>query len=322
MKRIIALCLVFVLTLGLTACGSDDMYYSYDMTKYVTLGEYSKVVDTSSDAYKYYVSDFCSSALSQKVEKGQVKDGDVANIDFTGYLNGKEFEGGSSKDYNLTIGAGQFIDGFEEGLVGVEIGSTVDLNLTFPKNYGKEELNGKAVVFTVKVNYVTRVAQANEETVKSAGYDSVEAFEKEMKEHAICLTMFNNVLSTATVSEYPQKELDVLLNLEVKYYEDYCKANGLTLEDFVASNDLTVDEFKDYLSQNKIKSTMKYVMVSYAVLQKNDIKLTNEDIEKTKAELVLENGEDFVNKLDDIDIQHEAVVEKAYTVFLNEATVK
>lgn len=83
-----------------------------------------------------------------------VEMGDTANIDFEGKKDGVAFQGGTAKGSNLTIGSGQFISGFEDGLVGVMPGETVDLNLTFPEGYGNADLAGQDVVFTVTVNYI------------------------------------------------------------------------------------------------------------------------------------------------------------------------
>lgn len=84
----------------------------------------------------------------------EVADGDTVNIDYTGYKDGEAFEGGSTNGAgaDLTIGSGTYIDGFESGLIGKKVGDTVDLNLTFPENYGAEDLAGADVVFTVTIN--------------------------------------------------------------------------------------------------------------------------------------------------------------------------
>ena len=83
-----------------------------------------------------------------------VKEGDTVNIDYTGYKDGEAFEGGSTNGAgaDLTIGSGMYIDGFEDGLIGHAVGETVDLNLTFPENYGATDLAGADVVFTVTIN--------------------------------------------------------------------------------------------------------------------------------------------------------------------------
>jgi len=88
--------------------------------------------------------------------KEPVKEGDIVNIDFVGYIDGEEFEGGSTNGAgtNLEIGSNTYIDGFEEGIIGHKVGETFDLNLTFPENYGNEQLNGKDVVFKVTINKI------------------------------------------------------------------------------------------------------------------------------------------------------------------------
>ncbi len=96
-------------------------------------------------------------------KQGTVSEYDIVNIDYTGTKDGVAFDGGTGSNYNLGIGTGAFIDGFEEGLIGVETGQTVDLSLTFPEDYQNTELAGQAVVFKVTVNYILEV---NDEFIK------------------------------------------------------------------------------------------------------------------------------------------------------------
>ena len=130
-----------------------------EIKDYIKLGEYKGItVDkTVQDVTEDDIDMQIESVLSMSAEEvedaeTEVADGDVVVIDFVGKKDGKAFDGGSSEDYELTIGSGQFIDGFEEGLLGAKKGETRDLNLTFPEEYGNEELNGADVVFTVSVN--------------------------------------------------------------------------------------------------------------------------------------------------------------------------
>ena len=147
MKRIFSLVMILGLMLTLCSCGKQErILYNVDLDKYVELGDYKKIkIDTKSDDFK----ETYDSIISQHVEtndlyvtktEGKVADSDVANIDYEGKKDGVAFEGGTAKGYDLEIGSGSFIDGFEEGLVGVEIGDTVDLNLTFPKDYQARKL--------------------------------------------------------------------------------------------------------------------------------------------------------------------------------------
>ena len=135
-----------------------------DINEYVELGEYKNIRVTAQDTEvtDEEVEEELNSQVEnsvpdyEKITEGTVAEGDVANIDFVGRMDGEEFDGGSGEDFNLTIGSGQFIEGFESGLIGKNIGETVVLDLSFPEDYSKTkpELNGKPVEFTVTINYV------------------------------------------------------------------------------------------------------------------------------------------------------------------------
>ena len=158
--------MLFIIALTVTGCAGKQTYAELDIDKYVTLGDYKGLSYTAEDTA---VTDnqltlAIQEALSAEgygeetegeITSGTVQMGDTCNIDFTGLKDGVAFEGGTSQGYSLTIGSGQFIDGFEDGLVGVSIGSKVALDLTFPEEYDNEELAGEAVVFEVTVNSVT-----------------------------------------------------------------------------------------------------------------------------------------------------------------------
>ena len=135
----------------------------YKALDYVKLGDYKglEVTLASTDVTDEEVEQQVETNLnnndkSEELKEGTVENGDVANIDYEGKLNGKAFDGGTAEGYDLTIGSGSFIDGFEDGLIGKKIGDTVDLNLTFPEDYSSTDLAGKEVVFTVKINSVKR----------------------------------------------------------------------------------------------------------------------------------------------------------------------
>lgn len=95
---------------------------------------------------------------AEKVDETKIKSemGDTVVIDFEGYLNGKKFEGGSASQYFVTIGSNTFIDNFEEQLIGHKIGDEFDVNVTFPESYLNKDLEGKDVVFKVKMHEVWR----------------------------------------------------------------------------------------------------------------------------------------------------------------------
>ena len=150
-----------------TEAGTEDYgpeaYLSgINVADYVTLGEYKGievsvdapvVTDEYLDSYIDYV--LQSNMVTTEITDRPVEEGDIVNIDYEGKIDGVAFDGGTAQGYDLTIGSGTFIDGFEDGLIGAETGETVDVNVTFPENYQGEEVAGKDAVFTVTVNSIS-----------------------------------------------------------------------------------------------------------------------------------------------------------------------
>lgn len=157
-----------------------------EVEKYVTLGEYkglkvnipSPEVDLNQrdELVERVYQDALTYATGVMVEDGitdrAVEEGDTISIDYEGKKDGVAFDRGAAAGAYLIIGSGRFIDGFEEGLVGVMPGETVDLQLTFPEGYGNTELAGQAVVFTVTVNYIMPEGM-HESIVSVAGFEGV-----------------------------------------------------------------------------------------------------------------------------------------------------
>jgi trigger factor len=153
----------------------------------------------------------------KEVTDRSVQEKDTVNIDYTGYIDNEEFEGGKASAQDLKIGSDQYIDGFEDGLIGHNIGETVTLNLTFPKEYpNNKDLEGKAVVFEVKINSITEsvLPELTDELVKEDGtYETVEELKTETRKTAIEEAVWNKVFSNCKIVKYPEKEVG-------KYYKN------------------------------------------------------------------------------------------------------
>lgn len=166
-KKLLAAAAAVVTAASLAACSStssDPEYLSQlNAADYVDVCDYSSIpveeaAPSVSDDYRdYYIQyQLSNSATTEKeTDRDDVEDGDIVNIDYTGKIDGKEFDGGSATGYDLTIGSGSFIDGFEDGLIGHKVGETVDLNLKFPDDYSNSDVAGKDVVFTVTINSIS-----------------------------------------------------------------------------------------------------------------------------------------------------------------------
>jgi trigger factor len=219
----------------------------------VTLGKYKgvkveaadlTVTDEEVDAAIAKEQD--SNARTVNVEDRAVKDGDMTVIDFEGFVDGVAFEGGKGENYPLTIGSGQFIPGFEEGLVGAELNKEVDVNVTFPEDYQAEELAGKPAVFkcTVKeikekilpelddefaseVSEFDTLAEYKEDVKKSLAAKKAEAA-KDAKEGAV----IDAIIEDAKM-EIPDAMLETQQRQMVDEFAQRIQSQGLSMEQYM-----------------------------------------------------------------------------------------
>ena len=239
----------------------------YSALEYVTLGEYKGLaVELDSmeateeqimDQINYYVS---LADVEETITDGTVEDGDVATIDYEGKLDGEAFDGGTAKAYELEIGSGSFIDGFEDGLIGVEIGATVDLPLTFPENYHSEDLAGKEVIFTVTVHEVSRLPELSDDlisTVTEGEYTDIASYKEYVaeeikagneanREYMIQADLLTQIASSSQINGYPQELVDYEAVTVKAYYADMAAAYSMELADFLSSFfGLTEEQFNE-----------------------------------------------------------------------------
>ncbi len=328
MKRIISLFMaVMLLILSITACSkASGLYYDYDISKYVTLGQYIKTVDRKSDEYKdaylsFYNETF-GTELAYETNEGYIELGDTANINYKGLKDGVAFEGGTSSNYDLTIGSDTFIDGFEDGLIGAKIGDTVNLNLTFPESYQNEDLAGQDVVFVVKINFATKLGDPTEEDAVKFGFESLSDYEKKADEFAIGVCLFYNIVDSAKIKDYPKQEKELLLESAMADYESYWTAQGTDLATVLEYQGSTVADFKNTVLEQEIKPYMATYLVAYYILQNRDAELTKDEVEAKRTELD-EKYDATLESMgyDAIEIQHTAALAKAIGLIYPDAKV-
>lgn len=234
MKKKIAGLLAAVMVMSmLSGCSkaADSMTNSdlseMKVEKYVTLGEYDNLtvevapVEVKQEEWdQLLVAVYQSNVTAENgaVYNRVVENGDTVIIDYIGTKDGVAFSGGTAVDTSLTIGSGTYIAGFEEGLIGVKPGQTVDLNL-IPENYGVAELNGAAVVFTVTVDYILpNINELQDSVVSGLGYEGVSTVEElrqyvydYLQESAELTYLYNTqdaimevLMENATIADLPE----------------------------------------------------------------------------------------------------------------------
>lgn len=276
-KRLIAAATVCALAVSVIGCGSNsgsvNKIRSYDVEKYVTLGDYDGMeVEVAGDfeVSDEDVVDYINGMLSyypsyEDTDKQTVEDGDCVNIDYEGKKDGVAFDGGTAQGYVLEIGSNTFIDGFEEGLIGVNVGETVDLNLTFPEDYQSADLAGADVVFTVTVNKIvkkveTTYDQLTDEYVSdNLNYESVDELYNDTKSYMEDDCEQNRVVAerSAVLDKLIENSKvaipDGLLEMKVdQYIQQFTKQNcqdGKTLSDYLSANyNMTEEDFNSTIT--------------------------------------------------------------------------
>lgn len=300
---------------------------TYDAGDYVSLGDYmnmevtlDKDYQVTDDMVKNYVNNNVIANYPYYVEsdKTVVENGDVANIDYEGLLDGEAFDGGTAQDYDLEIGSGSFIDGFEDGLIGAEVGKETDLNLTFPEDYGNSDLAGKEVVFKVTVNaikekqditydtltdeYVTYLSDklgASYETVNDLTSDIRTYLEEQAnssRTQAIRSAVIAKLPEVCTVNALPDGLLDARMQEYLKKFEDtYCK--DTTLEDYLSSTyNTTVDDFKTQV-QSEIETELDTQLILEAIAAEENIEFDEDGFNSYVSSLLSSYGYDSEDAL-------------------------
>ncbi len=309
MKKYLVFGLTALMLLSLfTGCKAKDriLYAKANLSKAVELADYKglEVKTSSAEVQELYAeeleSDVEAKELYNKKTEGAVAEGDIANIDYVGKKDGVAFEGGTASGYDLTIGSNTFIDGFESGIIDKEIGTTFDLNLTFPENYGNTDLAGKEVVFTVTVNYVKQ-PQSPEEGYEKAGFSSVEKYEADLTKRAVKNYLLQQIIKASKVKDYPEEDAELLCEAYLKMAESEMQSQGISLETYLSYMGQTMEQFENTVIEEQVKPTMDNQMPIYAIMDEEEIAITDKEIDDKIKQLLKETGSTTLSKEDFIE---------------------
>lgn len=221
-----------------------------------------------------------------------VADGDSIQIDFTGKVDGKEIDGGSATNYTLTVGSGEFIDGFEEQLIGHHPTETVKINVTFPDDYADSDLAGKDAIFTVKIAGIYQDPELTDEFVEENFADldlhTTDELKAAVKQNMIRIqegsALDDWIDSSVALSDYPSEYLEHIENLLDQQYEDRFDLLKETYDAY--GLDIGYDSYKDYYAgdddymttlQNNAETQIKRFVVYQTIYEDNNLLVTEDD---------------------------------------------
>lgn len=308
----------------------------YKALDYVTLGQYTglsvevdAITVTDEDVQSAVESAVANSGLYDTLTEGTVQEGDIANIDYEGKKDGVAFDGGTAQGYDLTIGSGMFIEGFEEGLVGTAIGDTVDLNLTFPENYASEELAGQDVVFTVTVNSVQRTPEITDEViskVSDGAYSTIDGYreyqrqqvqtqKEEAQEGAIRTELMTQLYNTCTVDNYPEELITYSVDTLRNYYTQMASYYGMEFADFLPLY-FGIDEATfETESAEAVKESLQQEMILKAIAEQENMEISDEEFtegcKKYADRMGYPTVEEFTAAYGEKEIRQSLIMDKA-----------
>ena len=264
----------------------------------------------------------------KKTEKKKAELGDEVIIDFVGKKDGEPFQGGTAKDYALTLGSKTFIPGFEEGIVGKESGDKFDLELTFPKDYAEKSLAGKKTVFEVLLKQVNKITlpKLDEEFAKKCGpfknMDELrEDIEKNLKaQNEYKLTeAYKDALVEELVKTSKVSAPEILISDQLRLVKDdisrNAAASGLTFEEYLKRNDLSESEWESQ-AHEVAEKRVKASLVLQVLANEEKITTSDEEVAAKIAELrdVYKKSPEALKNLKDprvkMDIKNRMTIEK------------
>ena len=264
--------------------------YEYDVESMVKLGEYKGLtytetdVSVSDDEVESQInSTLTAHATAEQITDRAVEDGDTVNIDFEGKIDGKTFDGGTASGASLTIGSGTFIDGFEDGLIGVKPGDKTTLKLKFPDEYKTNtDLAGKDVTFDVTVNYIKGddiVPELDDDFVKGLNIDDVsnvkeyrayvksqlQANKESEAEKSKQSELLQQAVDNDEIKEIPEELVTQYATQYTDYYKQYASYFGLELSDFLTQYMNQTEEEFNQSAEDYGKERAGYMLVVSAI---------------------------------------------------------
>lgn len=320
----------------------NDIVANLDVSEPEVLGTVSKLADykgleltapepaviTDDDALAY-LDAYVLPGFTEEVDV--IEEGDIANIDYEGKKDGVAFDGGTAQGYDLEIGSGSFIDGFESGLIGKKKGETVDLNLKFPENYGNTDLAGQSVVFTVTVNSISRQRELTDELAPQIDEscktkkDVIESAKKKLQSEENLVARqelyYNAVTKVIEGSEIEPSEdaIRYATNTYVKNYAASAELYGLDLGTLLSYYGSSYEEFADSYKENAVEST-KQRLVLQEIAKLENLEVTDESV-NAFAESYGYTAESIREILDENLLNELVIEEMANQVIVDNAKV-
>jgi trigger factor len=238
------------------------------------------------------------------VDRATVEDGDYVIIDFEGKIDGETFEGGSGEEYSLEIGSGSFIPGFEEQLIGVDVGEETEVEVTFPEDYNAEDLAGQDAVFTVDVKEIKEKQKPeldDDFASEASDYDTMEDWKenireeiKEQKEQEVLQDYEDGLvgaIADKSEVELPETMVDSELDRMYQQLSQNISQQGLEVEDYLNYMGMDEDSWRGD-NQEMAQKRVKNNLVLETIADAEEIEVPEEKVDEQLEEIAEQNDQD------------------------------
>ena len=313
--------------IALTYVDDEKITFKFTLTmrpevklgKYKGLGVKKDEVKASEDEIEDAIKHMRERYAEDVLKDGAIADGDIAVIDFEGFIDGKAFEGGKSENYSLKIGSGTFIPGFEEGLIGLKSGDKKDVKVTFPEDYHAEDLKGKEATFKVTVHEVkeVKIPELDKDFFDDLGMEGIttkEELEAQISENIIARKemeaenkYMDDLLETAAKDvkvDIPEAMISEELDRMVQQYADHLKMQGITIEQFYQFTNSDEQALKDQMRPEAIKR-ITYRLMLEEIAREEKIEIDDKEAKeeaKNLAEKYQMKEDEFLSSFGGLDI--------------------
>lgn len=312
----------------------------------VALGEYKNLeieaekLDVSDEEIEAYINqEATKNAREIRVEGRAIMPEDIATIDFEGFIDGEAFENGSAKDHRLVIGSNSFIPGFEEQLIGKNIGDEIDVNLTFPADYHAEELKGKPALFKVKINDVhfTELPEINDEFVADVSeFDNLDEYKADVRKilseqkinarkNEVIEKVLDQVIANATF-ELPVEMVNEEIERLVEQFSQNMKRQGVDLEKYLEYTGIDQEMFRENFKQ-QATTQLSNTLVLEEIAKVEDFEISDEDLEKelenraNQYHIPLDQFKQRINKNYMDALKADLKIQKAIDLLVDSSTI-
>ena len=302
----------------------------------VTLGEYKGIqvekapVEVTEEEIQAEVDkEREANSRTVTVEDRAVQKGDIATIDFEGFIDGVAFDGGKGENYDLEIGSNTFIPGFEDQLVGAEIGKELDVNVTFPEEYGAKELAGKAAVFKCKVNgiKVKELPDADDEFAQEVSeFDTLDAYKEDIKANLLKKkeeeaqrvkedAVIGKIIEGAQM-EIPEAMVEYQTQQMLDDFGRRMQSQGLSLEQYFQFTGMTEDQYKEQMKPRALQNIQSRLVLE-AVAAAEKLEATEEDLDAEYAKMAeqykldVEKVKEIFGEYQKEELKKDIVIQKA-----------